>query len=67
LKASDADILPVTLNGFYSLKPKNRFYINFSAQISVVINKPINSAELKVKPDNDILIETKKIIESGNN
>ena len=66
LKASDADILPVTLNGFYSLKPKNRFYINFSAKISVVINKPINTIDLKVKTDNDIITEMKKIIESGN-
>jgi 1-acyl-sn-glycerol-3-phosphate acyltransferase len=66
LKASDADILPVTLNGFYSLKPKNRFYINFSAQLSVVINKPINSIDLKAKTDNDIITETKRIIESGN-
>jgi 1-acyl-sn-glycerol-3-phosphate acyltransferase len=66
LKASDADILPVTLNGFYSLKPKNRFYINFSAKISVVINKPINSIDLKAKTDNDIITEIKRIIESGN-
>ena len=67
LKASDADILPVTLNGFYSLKPKNRFYINFSAQISIVINKPINAMDLKIKADNDIITEVKKIIESGKN
>jgi 1-acyl-sn-glycerol-3-phosphate acyltransferase len=60
LKASDADILPVTLNGFYSLKPKNRFYIDFSAKINIVINKPINSIDLKVKTDNDIITEMKK-------
>jgi len=65
LKSSDADILPVTLNGFYSLKPKNRFYIDFSAKISVVINKPINAVNLKVKTDNDIITEMKRIIESG--
>jgi len=65
LKSSDADILPVTLNVFYSLKPKNRFYIDFSAKISVVINKPINAVNLKVKTDNDIITEMKRIIESG--
>lgn len=65
LRASDADILPVTLNGFYALKPKNRFHINFGAKISVVINKPINSAELKMKNDEDIISEMKNIIESG--
>ncbi|OFY67252.1 MAG: hypothetical protein A2Y71_08605 [Bacteroidetes bacterium RBG_13_42_15] len=65
LKATDAVILPVTLNGFYSLKPKNRFYINFSAKVCVVINKPINSIDLKIKSDNDIIAEMKEIIESG--
>jgi len=65
LRASDADILPVTLNGFYSLKPKNRFHINFGAKISVVINKPICSADLKQKTDDEIRAEMKKIIESG--
>ena len=38
--------MPVTLNGFYSLKPKNRSYINFSAKLSVEINKPIKVSEL---------------------
>lgn len=66
LRASDADVLPVTLNGFYSLKPKNRFHINFSADISVVINKPINSRELKGKADEEIITEIRQIIESGN-
>jgi len=64
LRASDADILPVTLNGFYSLKPKNRSYINFSAKISVVINKPINSSDLKEKTDQDIITDMKAIIKS---
>ena len=65
LRASDTDILPVTLNGFYSLKPKNRFYINFGAKISVVINKPISTKVLKDKTDNEIITEMKKILESG--
>ncbi|MFC2137912.1 lysophospholipid acyltransferase family protein [Bacteroidota bacterium] len=67
LKASNADILPVTLKGFYSLKPKNRFYINFNAKVSVVINKPISAKDLKTKTDKDIITEVKEIIESGNN
>ncbi len=64
LKASDAEILPVTLNGFYNLKPKNRSYINFSAKLSVVINKPIKASDLKAKTDRDIISEMKSIIES---
>ena len=66
LRSSDADILPVTLNGFYSLKPKNRFHIDFSAKISVVINMPIHAAVLKTKTDTEIVSEMKKIIELGN-
>ncbi|MEI6059066.1 MAG: 1-acyl-sn-glycerol-3-phosphate acyltransferase [Bacteroidota bacterium] len=65
LRGSEADILPVTLNGFYSLKPKNRFHINFNAKLSVVINKPINFNVLKVKTDKEIINEMKKILESG--
>jgi 1-acyl-sn-glycerol-3-phosphate acyltransferase len=65
LRASDADILPVTLNGFYLLKPKNRFHIDFGAKISVVINKAISSSDLKVKTDDEIISEMKIIIESG--
>lgn len=65
LKASDADVLPVTLNGFYSLKPKNRFHINFNAKLSVIINKPIHAAELKTKSTEEIIARMKDIIESA--
>jgi len=41
LRASEINVLPVTLNGFYVLKPKNRFYINFSSRISVIIHEPV--------------------------
>jgi len=64
VRASDADVLPVTLNGFYSLKPKNRKYINFSAKLGVVINKPIKAADLKAKTDQEIIDEIKAMIES---
>jgi len=64
LRASDADVLPVTLKGFYSLKPKNRAYINFSAKLGVVIHKPIKSIAMKAKTDQEIIDEIKAIIES---
>ena len=65
LRTSDVEILPVTLNGFYKLKPKTRFYIDFSAKISIVIHKPINSNDLKDKSDIEIIDEMKQVIESG--
>lgn len=55
LRASEMELLPVTLNGFYDLKPKNRFYIKFNSKLNVVIHKPIAAHELVVKNDEEIL------------
>jgi 1-acyl-sn-glycerol-3-phosphate acyltransferase len=65
MKASDINILPVTLNGFYKLKPKNRFYINFSSRISVIIHEPVSREELIDKEDSEIISILKNIIESA--
>ncbi len=60
-------ILPVTLNGFYNFKPKNRFYINFGTMLEVVIHKPVPAEELKNKSDREIIDTVKTIIESAYN
>ena len=65
LRASEINVLPVTLNGFYVLKPKNRFYINFSSRISVIIHEPISRELLIDKDDTEIISILKKIIESS--
>ena len=65
LRASDINVLPVTLNGFYVLKPKNRFYINFSSRISVIIHEPVSRESLIEKDDNEIISILKNIIESS--
>ena len=65
LRASDINILPVTLNGFYVLKPKNRFYINFSSKISVIIHEPVERELLIQKTDSEIISVLKNIIESS--
>lgn len=64
LKSSDAAILPVTLNGFYQLKPKNRSYINFGSKLEVIIHKPIENSELICKKDSDIIDSVRSVIES---
>lgn len=64
-RTREISILPVTLNGFYSLKPKNRFYIDFSSDLGVVIHKPIPKEELINKTDSEILSTVKQIIESA--
>jgi 1-acyl-sn-glycerol-3-phosphate acyltransferase len=65
MKASDINILPVTLKGFYFFKPKNRFYINFSTRISVIIHEPVSREELIEKSDAEIISIMKNIIESA--
>lgn len=65
LRASDINVLPVTLNGFFVLKPKNRFYINFSSSINVIIHKPLQRDNLIDKSDDEIIKIIKDIIESA--
>jgi 1-acyl-sn-glycerol-3-phosphate acyltransferase len=64
LRNTESGILPVTLNGFYKLKPKNRSYINFDSKLDVVIHKPISKEELVWKSDPEIIDEVRSIIES---
>jgi 1-acyl-sn-glycerol-3-phosphate acyltransferase len=64
-RTRDIEILPVTLNGFYLLKPKNRSYINFDAKLDVVIHKPIKREELIDKSDAEIIETVKSVIESA--
>lgn len=64
-RTRDIDILPVTLNGFYELKPKNRFYINFNSKLEVIIHKPLKREELVDKNDSEIIELVKTVIESA--
>jgi 1-acyl-sn-glycerol-3-phosphate acyltransferase len=66
LRASGHDILPVTLNGFYKLKPKNRFYINFRSKLGVVIHPPIEGSTLIPASDKEIMDRVSQVIESAN-
>lgn len=65
LRASETDILPVTLNGFYRLKPKNRRHINFGARLEVIIHAPIAGKELVPLEDKEIIDRIKRVIESA--
>jgi 1-acyl-sn-glycerol-3-phosphate acyltransferase len=64
LKCADLDILPVTLNGFYALKPKNRSYIDLRVKIEAIIHEPVKREELMNKSDEEIMENMKRIIES---
>lgn len=63
-RASGLDILPVTLNGLYSLKPKHRQAINFSANIEAIIHKPLSGDEISAFSDREILRTVKDMMES---
>ncbi len=64
-RASGLDILPVTLNGLYLLKPKHRQTINFSAKIEVVIHTPLSNEEISTLTDREVLNTVKDVIESA--
>lgn len=65
LRNTEVNILPVTLNGFYDLKPKNRSYINFDARLEVIIHEPIERNDLICKSDFEIAETVKAVIESS--
>jgi 1-acyl-sn-glycerol-3-phosphate acyltransferase len=65
IRSSEVDVLPVTLNGFYSLKPKNRGYIDFSSRLSMTIHKPFNHEALINMTDREITNTIRATIESS--
>jgi 1-acyl-sn-glycerol-3-phosphate acyltransferase len=65
LRNTEINILPVTLNGFYDLKPKNRSYINFDAKLEVIIHEPIKRDDLIGKTDFEIAETVRSVIESA--
>ncbi|HVN59097.1 MAG TPA: lysophospholipid acyltransferase family protein [Bacteroidales bacterium] len=65
LRSRDIDVLPVTLNGFYSLKPKTRFYIDFSSPLSIIIHEPLDRNALINLTDREIAEKVRERIESA--
>ena len=66
LRATENDILPVTLNGFYKLKPKNRFSIHFGSRLGVVIHPPMEGKTMALKSDREIMDQVSITLESAN-
>jgi 1-acyl-sn-glycerol-3-phosphate acyltransferase len=65
LRNAEVDVLPVTLNGFFGFKPKNRFYIGFDSKLYVKIHKPIHRQELICRNDSEIIETIKEKIASS--
>jgi 1-acyl-sn-glycerol-3-phosphate acyltransferase len=55
MRGSELDILPVTLNGFYTFKPRHRWSVNPFARLEVVIHKPIPRSRLIPMHDDEIV------------
>lgn len=66
LRATENDILPVTLNGFYKLKPKNRFSIHFGSRLAMIIHPSMDGRKLARLSDNEIMNRVIDVIESEN-
>lgn len=64
-RTREIGILPITLNGFYDLKPKNRFCIDFRSKLNVIIHNPIPREELAGMDDKEIINTVKSVIESA--
>lgn len=64
LKASERDILPVSLIGFFEFKPKIRSYFSYRARLTVQIHQPLPYSELKEFTDNEIINRVQSSIES---
>jgi 1-acyl-sn-glycerol-3-phosphate acyltransferase len=63
LRHSSMDLLPVTLRGFYGLKPMKRVYLDPDSDLEVVIHKPINHSVVESLNDEVLLKLTVDTIE----
>lgn len=65
MRASQLDILPVSLTGFYEFKPKNRFHFHYPARLAAQIHPPIPYRDLGHLKDQEIIHRVKSVIESA--
>lgn len=62
LRHSPLDALPVTINGTFQLKPKNRFFIDPTHPLEIVIHRPLANKELVKLTDQEISERVRSII-----
>jgi 1-acyl-sn-glycerol-3-phosphate acyltransferase len=55
LRHSSMDLVPVTLRGFYRLKPLKRAYLDPDIDLEVVIHKPVNRSAIESMNDEELL------------
>lgn len=65
LRNSDLDVLPLTLNGFYTLCPKDRWVLNPSKKLEIIVHRPVSRGELLKKDDQTIADMIHKIVQNN--
>lgn len=55
LRSSGLELVPVTLNGYYKFKPKNRRLIDPFVDLAAVIHKPVSADALAAMSDEEVL------------
>ncbi|MFC1670754.1 lysophospholipid acyltransferase family protein [Spirochaetota bacterium] len=64
LRDTELDLLPITINGLFKLKPRTRFFMDFCTKPEIIIHEPIQNQLLKKKSDDKIIKMVYDIIES---
>jgi 1-acyl-sn-glycerol-3-phosphate acyltransferase len=64
LRQSSLDLLPVTLNGMYRLKPVKRLHIDPDAELDMVIHTPVSNSTTCQMSDAELLTMVHNVISS---
>jgi 1-acyl-sn-glycerol-3-phosphate acyltransferase len=64
LRQTSLDLLPVTLNGLYRLKPVRRFYVDPDAEPGLVIHTPVSNSTACQMNDEELLTMVQRVIGS---
>jgi 1-acyl-sn-glycerol-3-phosphate acyltransferase len=62
LRQTSLDLLPVTLNGLYQLKPMRRLYADPAAQPELIIHPPLSNSDARKMSDDELLTMAKTVI-----
>lgn len=65
IRNTKLDVIPLTLCGFYSFKPKNRAFIRHGAPLKIKIHPALKNSELSDRTDSEILSALKENIQEG--
>jgi 1-acyl-sn-glycerol-3-phosphate acyltransferase len=65
IRDCNLDVLPVTINGTYGLKPKNRLTMHPFGRAELTIHRPIANAELRKLDDESVIAAVRSVIEGA--